>query len=260
MVHRALLVGCNYPGNPEACHLSYGSTYIMRDFLINTLGYQSGNIRVLTDERNREGAEGFANLANFKAELARLVKETKKGDVVVLFFAGHGFQQASTDSSEGDDQKGEGICLFEPELGRDSEKAISHYSDADLLANFLKPLDDGATLLAFFDCEHSGTMVNMPFNYVPGPGLMRSGAADLAGFGNEKCVAIGACSDAQDDIIEGLLTTAIIMAFGKGSRKHKKATWAQVAAEIFGATGSTGALQIPVVSFSKESYANGPAC
>ena len=256
MVHRALLVGCNYPGNSAARHLSYGNTYIMRDFLISSMGVKNENIRVLTDERDREGTPGFANLANFKAELARLIKETKKDDTVIFYFSGQGGQQESEDKNESDG-KDEVIYLFDPSKGRDSDDALVGFVDNELFDQFLKPLDNGATLMSFFDCEHSGTMVDLPFNYVPGPGLMAQGNPES--FGNEKAVAIGACSDGQDEIAEGLLTTAIIMAFGKANRKHKGATWTQIAEEIFKSTGSTGSKQIPVVSFSKEAYAKARA-
>ncbi|KAH8618082.1 Caspase domain [Trypanosoma vivax] len=102
------------------------------------------------------GRSGQPTRHNILRHLAWLVLGAKPGDVLFLFFAGHGTQtKALHDAAEEFDQ-----CL----LPVDYEKN-GCILDNDIHKVLLSRLPAGVRLTAVFDCCHSGTMMDLAFKY-----------------------------------------------------------------------------------------------
>ncbi|KAH8618142.1 Caspase domain [Trypanosoma vivax] len=102
------------------------------------------------------GPERPANTAQHSAALGVACAGAKPGDVLFLFFSGHGTQtKALHDAAEEFDQ-----CL----LPVDYEKN-GCILDNDIHKVLLSRLPAGVRLTAVFDCCHSGTMMDLAFKY-----------------------------------------------------------------------------------------------
>ncbi|EPY23392.1 metacaspase [Strigomonas culicis] len=89
--------------------------------------------------------------------MAWLVKGAKAGDVLFLHYSGHGAQtKAATDRGEAYDQV---ICPVD-------YTTAGCIVDDDLFQMLAKELPQGVRLTAVFDCCHSGSMLDLPYEFV----------------------------------------------------------------------------------------------
>jgi hypothetical protein len=102
--------------------------------------------------------QGIVRLVNQEAtreriiqELKRLVSESKKGDVVFIFYAGHGSQVYNSLSREAD-KKDESM------VPADSYKGVPDIRDKELAGFFNQLLDKEVNLTVIFDSCHSGSI------------------------------------------------------------------------------------------------------
>ena len=96
---RALLIGINHYPADEITDLqgAVNDVHNMRDLLTGHLGFDAGQVRVLTDaQATREGI--LAGIRDW------LVAGTRPGARALLYFAGHGVQQP--DGDDGDEEDG----------------------------------------------------------------------------------------------------------------------------------------------------------
>uniref|UniRef100_A0A7I4BQ31 Peptidase C14 caspase domain-containing protein n=1 Tax=Physcomitrium patens TaxID=3218 RepID=A0A7I4BQ31_PHYPA len=89
MVRRALLVGCNYPGEPCELKGSANDVDRMHVLLTKKFGFKPTEILVLVDidPRSRQPTG-----ANIRKSLRKLVDGAEPGDVLFFHFSGHGTQ------------------------------------------------------------------------------------------------------------------------------------------------------------------------
>ncbi|QBE63635.1 caspase family protein [Pseudoduganella lutea] len=137
----ALCVGIDtYPTAPlNAC---VNDARAWSDILVR-LGFAPP--RMLLDQR--------ATRAAILQHLTQLVEDSRRGDVIVFQYAGHGTQVPDLDGDEqGGDTPGqdEALCPYDFASG---ELLV----DDDMRAVFAR-LPDGVNLTCFFDCCHSGTI------------------------------------------------------------------------------------------------------
>ncbi|MFQ5865756.1 MAG: caspase domain-containing protein [bacterium] len=144
MANKALLIGINdYKGfnDLQGCINDLKS---MRKILMNYVGFQAEDIRVLTDER--------ATKQNIVTRLQWLVRNAKKGDWCVVHFSGHGSQiRDRDDNDELSDRLDEIICPYD--MDWDSHTYITD----DQLYDIFRDLEEGVLLEVFLDCCHAGT-------------------------------------------------------------------------------------------------------
>jgi hypothetical protein len=142
MSKRALLIGINdYKGfnDLRGCINDIKS---MRKILMNYLGFEAENIRVVVDAR--------ATKKNILDRINWLVKTAESGDYLLMHFAGHGAQIRDRDGDELADQLDEIICPY------DMDWDGTFITDDELYSIF-KELKKDALLEVFLDCCHSGT-------------------------------------------------------------------------------------------------------
>jgi hypothetical protein len=111
--------------------------------LIRVHGFERRDIVTLTDQR-------ATRTAILKAIEQHLLKPATKGDVLFLYYAGHGSQVRNSLSDEPD-------RLDESIVPADSRLGARDIRDKELRRTFNRILDRGARLTVFLDACHSGS-------------------------------------------------------------------------------------------------------
>jgi metacaspase-1 len=151
MVKRALLIGINYKGMSGAeLKGCINDVNNINNFIQKNCGYKAGDIRVLTDDTPTKPTR-----ANMESALTWLVSGCKAGDTLFLHYSGHGsrLSDRNGDERDGHDE------VFVP-LDYQARGVIT---DDWLGVNVVAKVPAGASLFAFTDCCHSGSMLDLGF-------------------------------------------------------------------------------------------------
>lgn len=114
--------------------------------------YDAGNIRVLTEETAIPPTRG-----NIEANVQWLVGGSQPGDTLLFYYSGHGAQVKDTSGEEAD-----GMDEIIIPLDVDSAGCIT---DDWLYARLAAAVPEGVTLFGFADCCHSGTLMDLTYNW-----------------------------------------------------------------------------------------------
>ncbi|KIJ32140.1 hypothetical protein M422DRAFT_35952 [Sphaerobolus stellatus SS14] len=179
---RALLIGISYKGQPHGPYgLSpdrwelYGAHTDVEEIsklLTGLYDYREENITVLMDAANYISP----TRENIRAAIEKFIEGIEPGDDLFFLFAGHGDQITNINGEEPDGLD-EIILPLDWELDetRDLKDRERYYMDKiiiddDLNEWLVKPLENkDCRLTALFDCCHSGTILDLPYNRFVGP-------------------------------------------------------------------------------------------
>lgn len=152
MTKKALLFGLNYIGTPNALNGCIQDVQNVREFLLQKCDFKDSDIQLLTDQTAEKPTR-----ANMQKCLQALVENATSGDTLVVHYSGHGasIRDQSRDESDGMDE------VLVP-LDYQSAGLIS---DDWLLESVLSKVPAGVSLWIFMDCCHSGTIVDLRYNY-----------------------------------------------------------------------------------------------
>ena len=161
MAKRALLVGVNkYQIAGADLRGCVNDVKDLKAAIVEFHGFKPGDITVLTD--------GDATSKAMQAGIKKLVRDSKKGDVAVLHYSGHG-SNVPDDNQDEADGRDEILCPTDLDW------------KAPLLDDWLRKAFDrvraGVNLTVIFDCCHSGTATRAVFppdapsipRYLPSP-------------------------------------------------------------------------------------------
>ena len=153
---RALFIGINYVGSDAALDGAWNDVDKMRAFAAAS-GYKDDalSMRVLRDN----GTDVSPTKANIEKALRWLVKGAGRGDSLLLHFSGHGVSQKDADAFA-DEADGADECLVPLDY---VENGV--VKDDDLFRTLVAPLAPGASLVAVMDCCHSGTMLDLGYDF-----------------------------------------------------------------------------------------------
>lgn len=152
MSKRAVLVGINYKATDSELRGCINDINNIRGILLNNCGYTQNNVRVLTEE-----SPTLPTRANMEANIKWLVSGCKPGDTLFFYYSGHGARLPDTN---GDETDGSDEVLVPLDY-----KTKGVISDDWLFTNMVRVVPVNVTLWSFTDCCHSGTMVDLKFNY-----------------------------------------------------------------------------------------------
>jgi len=144
----AVLVGINYVGSPYQLQGCINDVVNMQAFLVSK--YKYNNTTLITDNTVLKPTR--SNILN---AFTKLLSDAQVGDILFFHFSGHGTQTADVnrDELEGYD---EAIVSSDLRLIVDDELNT-------IIRTYLKP---GVTLYAIFDSCHSGTVLDLKYNYL----------------------------------------------------------------------------------------------
>lgn len=151
MVKRAVLVGINYNTVPEAkLEGCINDINNINNFIQKNCGYKAADIRVLTDDTPTKPTR-----ANMEAALSWLVNGCKAGDTLLFYYSGHGSSMRDQNGDERD-KRDEVLVPLDYKT-----RGVIH--DDWLSANVVSKVCAGASMYAFTDCCHSGSMLDLGY-------------------------------------------------------------------------------------------------
>jgi hypothetical protein len=151
MVKKALLIGINYLGTNLQLSGCINDVYNIRDLLVKYCDYSLDNIRVLTDK------DISPTCKNIKEYIAWLISNNLPGDSLFFHYSGHGSNVPDRNGDETDKRDETIIPLDYTTAGM--------ITDDWLFSNFISLVPEKVTLWALMDCCHSGTILDLKYNY-----------------------------------------------------------------------------------------------
>ena len=178
---KALLVGCNYRGTNAELRGCVNDVNNMKRYLI-TRGFPEQQMVILTDDNSRQ----LPTRENILRHIDWLVQGAAMGDSLFFHFSGHGAQQEDTGGDEADGYDETIVpCDF---------KRNGQITDDELWKRLVAPLPNGARLTSIMDCCHSGTGLDLPFNYTQSRGWTQD---DYPAFAAADVQLFSGCEDDQ---------------------------------------------------------------
>jgi hypothetical protein len=153
---RALLIGINYVNSDNALDGAWNDVDKARKYA-SSMGFKDdpNSMRVLRDN----GEDVSPTKANIEKALRWLIKDAGRGDSLFLHFSGHGVSRKDDDSFK-DEADGRDECLVPVDF---AESGV--IVDDDLFETLVSPLAPGASLVAIMDCCHSGTLLDLAYDF-----------------------------------------------------------------------------------------------
>ncbi|KAF7594918.1 Ca(2+)-dependent cysteine protease [Aspergillus hancockii] len=171
---KALLIGINYTGQPNALRGCINDVTNMSTCLHDKWGYRREDMVILTDDQ--QNPMSVPTKANILRAMQWLVKDAQPNDSLFIHFSGHG---GRTPDLDGDEEDGYDDVIYPVDY-----RVAGHIVDDDMHAIMVRPLQPGVRLTAIFDSCHSGTALDLPYVYstqgiLKEPNLAKEAAQDL---------------------------------------------------------------------------------
>eukprot|EP00127_Corallochytrium_limacisporum_P004519 Clim_evm19s166 gene=Clim_evmTU19s166 len=155
---RAFIVGINYLNNSRLrLNGCINDARCLKYLLTSKLNFQENQILFMTDDQQNPTLQ--PTRANIMQGIRWLVGDAKPGDSLFFSYSGHGSQVKDLDGDEADG-------MDETIVPLDYERA-GHIIDDDLKRYMADALPAGARLFCVMDCCHSGTGMDLPYEYQP---------------------------------------------------------------------------------------------
>lgn len=155
---KGVFIGCNYAGTNAQLYNCCNDARCFYKISNAHYGFPaiSNDMKLLLDDNTTPIRPTRANIIEM---MKWLVKDAKKGDKLLFTFSGHGnyVYQKFRDENDGFDEV---IC---PEDYR-TEGIITDNQMNEIL---VKNLPEGVRLTVVIDACHSGTVLDLPFKYIP---------------------------------------------------------------------------------------------
>ena len=116
-------------------------------------GFEDEHIEILMDDG--EHTEPTAD--NIFKAYARLAAESEPGDAIFCHYSGHGCSIPDQDGDEADGMD-EALCPID-------FKKSGVLRDDDVFATLIAPLQSGVTMTCVMDCCHSGSILDLPYEF-----------------------------------------------------------------------------------------------
>ncbi len=152
MTRRALLIGINYKNSDAELRGCINDVKNIASVLINNCGYKQENVRIITEETTIQPTR-----QNIESNIQWLVANCLPGDTLFFHYSGHGSFVKDTSGDETDSNDEVIVPL--------DYKTRGVITDDWLFANMITKVPANVTLWAFTDCCHSGTMLDLKYNY-----------------------------------------------------------------------------------------------
>ena len=159
---KALLIGINYIGQDAQLNGCVNDINNIKSLLINKWGYKNENITLLLDNNASE--------ANMESAILTLTSGCTAGDILFFYYSGHG---AAIGNIAGAPKADQDDALIPVDF---RSKGI--ISDDWLYANLAMKVPNDVTLWAFADCCHSGSMLDLKYNWMCSPIRSQNASGD----------------------------------------------------------------------------------
>mmetsp|Transcript_4806 Transcript_4806/g.5489 ORF Transcript_4806/g.5489 Transcript_4806/m.5489 type:complete len:313 (-) Transcript_4806:273-1211(-) len=150
---RAVMIGINYVGQDGELAGCHNDVLNMKEYLMDVHEFEEDNMMILMDD----GEHVEPNQANILSAYRRVVALSQPGDVVYLHYSGHG-GKLRDDNNDEDDGYDETLIPLD-------YNSAGQIRDDDLLRILVLPMQAGVYVTSVMDCCHSGTVLDLPYNF-----------------------------------------------------------------------------------------------
>jgi hypothetical protein len=241
----ALLIGCNYIGTQYQLSGCLTDVMNIQTKIKSQYGFQE--IKIMTDETSLKPTK--INIIN---EITSLLSNSTAGDTLFFAFSGHGTTQKDTNGDEKD-----GVDeMFVP-------LDFNYISDDEIKTLFDKELKTGVSLFCLFDCCHSGTILDLKYQYLDSTNydMATHNTKDTETKG--QVFLLSGCMDNQtsaDAYISNKYQGAMTWAFLDTLNKNATPTWKDLVTTMRNTLKTTQYNQVPQLSSGNAIDINTPVC
>lgn len=205
---KALIFGLNYNGTNNQLNGCINDANNIST-LIKGFGFKNENIHIITDETNIKPTA--SNIVN---SITNFIKSANHGDLLFLYYSGHGSQ---TYDYSGDEKDGKDELI----VSIDSYGITDDYLKQIIQSNLKK----NVALFCLFDCCNSGTILDLKYEYLSSKDyeLNQTNSANQITDTNDSetlgnVVMLSGCRDEQysyeteqeNKAVQGMMTTVFI--------------------------------------------------
>jgi len=147
---KSLIIGINYLNTSNELYGCINDAHNLQNYLTNKYNFSANNICLLTDNTIVKPTK-----QNILKKYKDLLINAKSGDKLFFTYSGHGSYIQDLNNDE-IDKKDELLITID-------SQAIS---DDELKSIINECLPDDVTLFVIFDCCHSGTLMDLKYNYL----------------------------------------------------------------------------------------------
>lgn len=242
---RALLIGCDYIGTEYQLSGCINDVENIQTKLKSQYGFN--NIVIMTDNTDKKPTK-----ANILDELKNLLTSANSEDKLFLSFSGHGFKIKDTSGDEKDK-------LDEVFVSLD----LDYISDDEIKIFINNNLKKNVTLFALFDCCHSGTILDLRYQYLDSENNDKASENTNVSETVGNIIMISGCMDNQTSeevFANNKNQGAMTWAFLDTINKNPNLTWKDLITTMRGSLKSSKYQQIPQLSSGKKLDLNTQLC
>jgi len=152
----AVLIGINYTshkqGQLSGCHNDVGN---IKKYIMDVGKIKARNITTLMDD---DGISIPPTKRNIMKAFDELTRKCQPGDCAFVHYSGHGSRQKD---HTGQEESGYNSTLVPIDFNE-----AGQIVDDELYEHLVLKMPRGSTLTCLMDCCHSGTVLDLPFNFV----------------------------------------------------------------------------------------------
>ncbi len=251
MTIKVLLIGINYIGSRNQLNGCINDISNIYTFLTSTYNIPTECFKILSDKPENKGTELFPTRNNIISAMKWLVEGNTAESRLFKHYSGHGSYTVDTSKTEPSGYN-QTIC------------PIDYTSNGFIIDNEIKrlivePLVEGAKLTVLFDDCHSGTALDLRYNYKIDlePELTTFYTYIIKGFEkiNGNVILLSGCRDGQtsadaffDGKSQGAMTYSFLTAYKELSEKKKQITYRNLMKHIYNILKKDGYIQDPQIS------------
>ena len=210
--YKALLVGLDYKGTSYELTGCINDVQYMAEYLVSQ-NISADKMYILTD--NTDVKPTKTNIINY---FTKLLTDAKSGDQLVFFYSGHGSTIVNTSLNKDTEPLDDVLVTI------DSNYII----DDDLNEIIQKNLKPNVKLFVLFDCCHSGTMLDLRYNFPVDdtkPGIIIDNSSENT---KSNVFYISGCKDDQtsmETFINSKSQGAMTWAFLEAVKQNPTMSW-----------------------------------
>lgn len=229
---KALLIGINYLNTSYELTGCIDDTNRMKSLLTN---YGFNDINLLTDLTDLKPTKN--NILN---AIKNLITSSRSGDVLFLYYSGHGSYTYDRNGDETDKRDEMLVSLDALPILDDELKSI--------LQNHLSR---EITIVGMFDSCHSGTILDLKFNYLDSNNYDKYFENDKVTECQGNVIMVSGCMDRQtseEALIQNKVQGALTWSFMESISKTPNCSWRELLKSMRDLLKSNGFSQIPQLS------------
>jgi len=234
---KALLIGCNYTGTQHKLNGCINDVNNIRDRLSKK--YLFEDIIIMTDKTDVKPTKN-----NIVEGLKNLLSNNNPGDILFFSFSGHG---TNTIDTSGDEKDGMDEMLVPLDM--------NCISDDEIKSIIQTHLNKDVTLLALIDCCHSGSILDLRYQYSnnDSDNTISNNEGNYNTIGN--VIMVSGCMDKQtsaDAYISSNFQGAMTWSFLKAIKENSSICWRDLIVNMRSLLKKSKYTQIPMLSSGNE--------